>query len=186
MRALIAFLLIVPMFALTAGCDKQEPEQPQAAAPAAEPQGKVDRSHKGEEMPAMPFTRPEGGPATLTGFRGKPLLVNLWATWCAPCIKEMPMLDELAVRETGKLQLIVVSQDLGGKKAVDPFFAKQKFKALQPYLDSDNVLPLALKADSLPVTVLYDRKGKEVWRVLGAFDWTGAEAKALIDEGTAG
>lgn len=190
MRPLIVLLLALAV----AGCDRGKPETPQPAAntlssaepgnspPEAPKGGKVDRSHAGAAMPAIPFTGPDGGPATLTRFRGKPLLVNLWATWCAPCLAEMPMLDALAAREKGRMQLMVVSQDLAGKRAVDPYFAKQKFTTLIPYLDKQNVLMEAVKVDTLPVTILYGADGKEKWRVTGGMDWTGAEAKALIDK----
>jgi len=110
------------------------------------------------------------------------LLVNLWATWCAPCIAEMPTLDKLAVAEKDRLQVIVVSQDMAGKRAVDPYFAKAKFSMLKPYLDKENVLALALKTETLPITLLYDADGKEQWRVVGAMDWHGESAKRLLDE----
>jgi len=109
------------------------------------------------------------------------LLVNLWATWCAPCVAEMPTLDALAQTQKGRLQVIVVSQDMTGRKDVDPFFAKYKFKMLQPYLDKDNALPLALKSQTLPVTIFYDSNGKERWRVSGGMDWTGQGASQLVE-----
>nr|WP_242653520.1 TlpA disulfide reductase family protein [Sphingomonas jatrophae] len=183
-RSEIALLLALSV----AACDKPKPAAPQeqAAAPVAAPEppaftGAADTRNKGQAAPAIPFTNPDGGPATLATFRGKPLLVNLWATWCAPCVAEMPALDRLAVRDKARMNVIVVSQDLAGKRAVDPFFAKQKFAALQPYLDKQNVLMTALKTENLPTTVLYDARGKEVWRVNGALDWDGDAAKALID-----
>lgn len=173
-------MALLPLVALTA-CDRQSADKEQAWPIGAEAH-KLDTTHRGTEAPAMPFVGPGGGPATLTQFRGKPLLVNLWATWCAPCIAEMPTLDELAVREKDRLQLIVVSQDMAGKRAVDPYFAKAKFRALKPYLDKENVLPLALKTDTLPVTLFYDAAGKEQWRVFGAMDWHGEEARKLLDD----
>jgi len=143
--------------------------------------GALDIAQRGMDAPAMPFLSPDGGPATLSQFRGKPLLVNLWATWCAPCVSEMPTLDALAAREKDRLQVIVVSQDMAGKRAVAPFFAKAGFKMLQPYLDKENVLMLALKRETLPITIFYDAKGKEQWRVTGAMDWSSERAKTLID-----
>ena len=182
---MIALLLV----STVAACDKPKPGQPQAdATPSAEsgPQaGLVDVSKKGMDAPAKPFLGPEGGPATLATFRGKPLMVNLWATWCAPCVAEMPTLDALAGEEKGRLNLIVVSQDLAGKKEVDPFFAKNKFQNLQPYLDKENVLMEALKTETLPTTIFFDAKGKEQWRVVGAMDWRGERAKKLIDDALA-
>lgn len=160
-------------------CDKEKSQPPQADANAVI--GRVDISHVGAEAPAIPFEGPEGGPATLASFRGKPLIVNLWATWCAPCVKEMPTLDALAQREKDRLQLIVVSMDMGGRRGVDPFFAKAKFRTLKPYIDKQNVLMEALKTDTLPTTIFYDAKGREQWRVMGAMDWTGERARTLID-----
>lgn len=178
MRPLIVLLLALSI----AGCDKPKPTQPQADAGApAEPIGKVDVSTRGQAAPAMPFVGPDGGPATLATFRGKPLMVNLWATWCAPCVSEMPTLDALAGREKDRFRLIVVSQDLAGKREVDPFFAKNKFANLQPYLDTKNVMMTALKTDVLPTTIFYDAAGKEQWRVSGAMDWNGERAKTLIE-----
>jgi thiol-disulfide isomerase/thioredoxin len=172
-------MILLPLLALTA-CDRQSSDGGQAVPIGAEV-GKLDISKRGTEAPAMPFLGPDGGPATLTKFRGKPLLVNLWATWCAPCVAEMPMLDALAAREKDRLQVIVVSQDMAGKRAVDPYFAKAKFQMLQSYLDKDNVLPLALGTETLPTTVFYDAAGNEQWRIFGAMDWNGEKAKKLLD-----
>src|SRR3546814_7465630 len=76
---------------------------------------RVDRAAKGQDAPATPFLDPIDQPVTLAAFRGKPLIVNLWATWCAPCLTEMPSLDRLAGQLDGKVQLIVVSADIEGK-----------------------------------------------------------------------
>lgn len=177
MRLLIVLGLILSL----AACDKQSPQAPQAGALDKEAVGVVDVTHAGQSAPAVPFLGPTDAPATLATFRGKPLLVNLWATWCAPCVREMPMLDELARREKDRFRTIVVSQDMEGRPVVSAFFAKEKFHTLEPYLDKDGVLPLALGAQNLPTTIFYDAKGKELWRVTGAMDWTSDKAKKLID-----
>jgi thiol-disulfide isomerase/thioredoxin len=176
LRAVIALLLALTV----AACDKPKPTEPQAEA-AKEPIGRVDISARGTDAPAKPFVGPDGGPATLAKFRGKPLMVNLWATWCAPCVAEMPTLDVLAGREKDRFQLIVISQDLAGKREVTPFFEKAKFQNLQPYLDKENVLMEAIRTDTLPTTIFYDAKGKEQWRVVGAMNWEGERAKTLIE-----
>ncbi len=178
MRSVIALILLVSL----AACDKRQPDPPQGtAAETSETIGKVDVTNAGKQAPATPFERPNGGPATLAAFRGKPLLVNLWATWCGPCVREMPTLDALAAREAGRFQTIVVSQDLQGQQVVAPFFAKQGFKALEPYTDMKNVLMTELATDTLPTTIFYDAAGKEQWRVMGAMDWQGERAKTLIE-----
>ncbi len=132
-------------------------------------------------MPAIPFLGPDGGPATLTAFRGRPLLVNLWATWCGPCVKEMPTLDALAGREASRFQLIVVSQDDGGKHAVDPYFAKAGFTHLQPYLDKEHVLMEPLKTDTLPTKIIYYNTVIDQSIKKKTMDWSGERARTLID-----
>ncbi len=177
MRPLIVCLLALAL----AACDSKPASPPQGGVPP-ESVGSVDIASRGKEMPAIPFTGPKGGPATLTQFRGKPLMVNLWATWCAPCVDEMPELEALARREGDRVKLIVVSQDMEGATKVAPFFAKHGFVNLEPYLDQQNVLMQALGTETLPTTIFFDAHGKEQWRVLGKTEWNGAKAKKLIDE----
>lgn len=178
----IACLLAV----LTAGCDRPAPAPEQATSPdeappsaAAKPvAGKVDRTHKGEAAPAVAFRDPAGKAVTLAAFRGRPVLVNLWATWCAPCVAEMPTLDRLAA--SGAVRVLAVSQDMK-TELVAPFFTKRRFAALQPYRDPEMGLSLTLRAN-LPTTILYDADGREVWRVTGGYEWDSADARRLVAE----
>jgi thiol-disulfide isomerase/thioredoxin len=144
--------------------------------------GKLDISQRGTAMVDTPFQAPNGNTVRLSNFIGKPVLVNIWATWCAPCIIEMPMLDELAVREKDRLKVLVVSQDIQGAEKVLPFFARSDFRELEPYIDPENGLSFGFGSGLMPTTVLYDSQGKEVWRVIGAMDWDGAKAAALLEE----
>jgi thiol-disulfide isomerase/thioredoxin len=109
------------------------------------------------------------------------VLVNLWATWCGPCVREMPTLDHIADRAGDRLKVLTVSQDA---KDVDigPTFTKGGFKHLERYRDPDNKLGFAFNTGMLPTTVLYDKDGKEVWRVIGAMDWNGPRANTLLAE----
>lgn len=203
-RPLIVFLLLAPL--VIGGCDRQSPpaEQPNAAAPVATADempsstpasapgnateatvvdtiGTLDRSHKGSAALDLAFTDPSGKKVTLAAFRGKPVLLNLWATWCAPCVAEMPTLDTLAGRLDGKVAVLTVSQDLEGAAKVTPFFAKGGYRHLEPYLDKDAGLSIAYQAN-LPTTILIDSQGKEVWRMAGGMDWTSVTAGELVDE----
>jgi len=109
------------------------------------------------------------------------VLLNLWATWCAPCVAEMPTLDALADRLNGKLTVLAVSQDLEGAAKVDPFFRNARFTRLQPYRDPQASLSIAYQAN-LPTTILFDSTGKEVWRMYGSANWAGPSTAALIAE----
>lgn len=177
-RSLIALLLAT----MIAGCDRQSPA-PEQAAPAASPApiAAIDRSHKGEAAPKVTFKDAGGKMVTIADFRGRPVLVNLWATWCAPCVAEMPTLDALAARSGAKLMVLPISQDLGGAAQVTPFWAKRGFKSIKPYVDDQGAFGLALGAN-LPTTILYDREGRELWRVSGGDDWASPAAAKLIAE----
>jgi thiol-disulfide isomerase/thioredoxin len=175
-----------------AACDREmkAPETAPAAKPSAAKSpaassdkvaGRLDRSHSGTAAPGTEFQDPAGEPASLQDFRGKPLLLNLWATWCAPCVAEMPTLDALAASRDD-IEVLAVSQDMAGEAKVDAFFEKREFRMLEPYLDSELSLMAGLKVDTLPTTILYDAEGREVWRMTGMEDWQGPRAAALIAE----
>ena len=179
MRALI---VLIPVLLLVA-CDKQPAPAPQAKpveSPATDA-GKLDTTHRGKPMAASTFTAPDGKPVILSAFRGKPLLVNLWATWCGPCVKEMPSLDRLAMRSNGALRVLVVNQT-DKADAIARWWTPRGFKALAPYRDEDGKLGFDLESGVLPTTVLYDAQGKEVWRIVGGMDWNGARATELLDK----
>jgi thiol-disulfide isomerase/thioredoxin len=184
LRLLIACLLTLTL----AACDKQKPAAPQGggAGQAPTPTAEFTPSGSASQVPATSFTGPDGKPATLASFRGQPLLVNLWATWCAPCVAEMPAIDRLAASEKGRLKVVAVSQDGNGQAAVVPFFTKAGIITLKPYIDPQNTLMVALKADTLPTTILYDANGHELWRHVGKVDWDDAAARMALADALAG
>jgi thiol-disulfide isomerase/thioredoxin len=189
----ISFRLSLTLFAsvaLLGACSREEPAEPQGqASPAVAGAltGTIDRSHAGELLPAVALTDPAGKALNTGALGGKPVLLNLWATWCGPCVEEMPTLDGLAGDYGDKLRVIVASQDLQGAEKVVPFFDKAKFAHLEPWLDRENALSTALGGDGvLPTTVLYSASGEEIARVVGGFDWQSADAKALVDEAVGG
>lgn len=203
MRLLMTMLLGVAAISLGA-CDKasepagqgQETTAPQEAAPKPANKGEdiglessnglkatLTYAYAGKPAPDVVFTGADGRDVTLADFAGRPLLVNIWATWCAPCKAEMPTLDALAALEAGNISVIVVSQDLEGRKLVGPYFAENDFANLEPYIDPDNGLLSSMGGNvQLPTTILYDSGGKEVWRVAGGVEWDDAEMAKLLTE----
>jgi len=180
------FTLALVSLLFLAACDREAPQESQQQAALGDAKdaltGTIDRSLVGELMPTVALSNPSGAVLNTGALQGQPALVNLWATWCAPCIAEMPLLDELAADYQGELRVITISQDLQGARQVEPFFAKRKFTYLEPWLDPDGALGFALGDVALPTTVLYDAGGQEVWRVVGGYDWSSTEARAAVDE----
>lgn len=132
-------------------------------------------------MPPLPIVNPaSNAPFDRASLDGRPVLLNLWATWCAPCVKEMPLLEALAGEERG-LKVLTASQDLGQPEKVLTYFEKERFQRLEPWLDKEGELGFHF-GGGLPVSVLYDSKGREVWRVTGDLDWADPAVRGAIDE----
>ncbi|MES2119944.1 MAG: redoxin family protein [Pseudomonadota bacterium] len=179
------FLLITCALLALAGCGKPAKIQPQGneAADAAETGGikGVHRENKGKPAPDAAFKDPDGAETTLAELQGKPLLVNFWASWCAPCVKELPTLDKLS-RTNPALKVAAISQDNGPHASVVAFLEKHQAGNLDPYQDPAMALAGAIGVEVMPTSVLYDAKGREVWRYVGDLDWTGPEAAKLLAE----
>ncbi len=175
------------MLALAGGCDRQSEDkaQPQPAASASGQSaalvGTVDRSQRGAALPNVAVKDPTGKTLALSALKG-PLLLNLWATWCAPCVTELPLLEKLANDKAGKLRVITVSQDMGDGAKVADFLKGKGLNRLEPLLDPNNDLAFAYGGGTLPTTVYYDAAGKEVWRLVGGHDWSDAATESLLAE----
>ena len=142
--------------------------------------GAVERKFAGTPLPAMQFSNADGAVLDLAAQDG-PVLINLWATWCAPCVVEMPQLDALAAELEDEVRVITISQDIRGAEVVTPFFAQKGFARLEPWLDPDAALSAQFTPEGvLPLTILFDATGKEVLRVAGGYEWDSPEAAALV------
>ncbi len=132
-------------------------------------------------MPEISFQDAAGNTVSLDDFAGEVVLINLWATWCPPCVHELPTLDALqaGLGDAG-LTVAAVSIDLGGIPAIGPFYQQHGIGALAPYADPNATLLGDLQVVGLPTTVLFDRQGREVGRLAGDADWFSPEAQALV------
>ncbi len=132
--------------------------------------------------PALAFRDQAGAALDLGKFAGRIVLVNFWATWCGPCIREMPSLVRLQQRLGGAaFAVIALSQDRNGFDVITPFVAKYELGALSVFHDPKSRSALALKIRGLPTSVLFDAKGRELGRLAGQAEWDSDEAVALIE-----
>lgn len=148
--------------------------------PARAEETKLDAS-SAETVPALHFTDAEGATVSLGDFRGKTVLLNIWATWCVPCRKEMPALDRLQARLGGTdFEVVALSIDRGGLGAVRPFYEEIGIANLAIYLDEGDAAMRALGITGIPTTLLIDRDGRELRRWIGPAEWDSPEMETLI------
>ncbi|GAB4149567.1 MAG: TlpA disulfide reductase family protein [Sphingomonadales bacterium] len=134
-----------------------------------------------EAAPDIGFQDADGKARRLADYRGQAVLVNLWATWCAPCVKEMPALDRLAQAfADADFALLPISLDVGGPEVVQAFYEKTKIANLPVLIDANGGSPAAFGAIGLPMTVLIDRDGRILARHPGDAEWDSPAAKAVI------
>jgi thiol-disulfide isomerase/thioredoxin len=139
----------------------------------------LGRTKLGEFLPSpQPFTAPAvslndaaGNTVELANLRGKLVIVNLWATWCEPCLREMPSLERLQAQLGDRIAVLAVSEDRGGDNVVEPFIAKLGLKSVKAYIDPNSAVGHAFDVRGLPTSFLIGRDGKVLGRVEGAAEW---------------
>lgn len=133
-------------------------------------------------VPDLAFEDASGARHTLAEFRGKSVLLNIWATWCAPCRKEMPALDRLQARLGGDtFQVLALSIDRDGVSVVKSFYDETKIKSLPIFVDRTTDAMGKLHVVGVPTTLLIDTKGREVARYTGPAAWDRADLVAMIE-----
>ena len=132
-------------------------------------------------LPEINFKDAAGSDRSLATFRGRFVLLNVWATWCLPCRQEMPALDRLQSKLGGvDFEVVALSIDRRGIEAINDFFARNKITKLAAFNDPSGVAKNALAVFGIPTTLLIDREGREVQRWVGPVEWDSPEIASLI------
>ena len=169
-RTLLAAALTLPAAAI--------PRKPEAA------EGLRGLDHLVVEGPAavpeLQLIGADGAVHGLDRYAGHGVVLNLWATWCVPCVAEMAALDELARKVDGDIAVLALSSDRGGAAAVERFYKERGIRSLPVLLDPRGAAGRALGARGIPTTLLIDRSGRERARLEGAADWSSPASIAAI------
>jgi thiol-disulfide isomerase/thioredoxin len=147
------------------------------APPEAAPLGQLTPLEPPRPAPDLTFTTLDGVPRKLADFRGRVVLVNLWATWCGPCVREMPSLDRLQAALGDRLTVLAISEDQGAAHVVEPFLAKLGLARLAVFLDPAAAAHDAFRVRGLPTSFLIDKEGRILGSLEGAAMW---DAPAMI------
>lgn len=134
------------------------------------------------DLPPIEFADGTGAAKSLADFKGKVVLLNIWASWCVPCREEMPALDKLETELGGKdFAVVAVNIDKGGPDKARGFLAETGATHLGLYTDPTSKLFAVLKTVGMPTTLVLDRDGKEIGRLIGPADWSSPEAKRVVE-----
>lgn len=134
------------------------------------------------DLPDFSFADADGKTKSLADFRGKVVVLNIWATWCVPCREEMPAFDALETKLGGKdFEVVAINTDKGGPEKAAAFLVETGATNLALYTDPTGKLFATLKAVGMPTTLLIDREGREIARLAGPADWASPEAIAVME-----
>jgi len=176
------------LYIIGSASTKPPPPAPSASATAKSFASKLSTAAVGTAPPDYTFYDAGGKAMKIADLKGKVVVMNIWATWCAPCVTEMPTLAKLQAAYKGKpVEVVTVSIDSESSAAKARLFIAQH-DPLKFYHDREMKLPfkLAPPAPGAPTTVIYGKDGMEVARVAGEADWSGPEARALVDKALGG
>jgi thiol-disulfide isomerase/thioredoxin len=171
--AALVFLLVAPALGAADEGEADMPDQTKL--------GEFVPSSQPYPAPAISLSDTSGHSVELSELQGKLVIVNLWATWCGPCLREMPSLERLQSRLGERIAVLAVSEDRGGDKAVEPFLDKLGLKSVKVYIDPKSEIGHAFGARGLPTSFLIDREGKVLGRVEGAAEWDSPKILGVLE-----
>lgn len=184
----LRFMAATMLGALAAVIPAVAAEGAAAGAAPAGPRHALDENpfaamtdHTPRPVPNLTFIDDKGATRRLEQFRGKLILLNVWATWCPPCRREMPTLERLQARLGGpEFEVVALSIDKGGRAAVESFFDEINVQALTVYVDPTTAVRNDLALTAFPTTLLIDPQGREIGRYTGGADWDSPATVAML------
>jgi len=180
-RLMIIFSIIAVCFVIAQSCQTPKTGLDQYAKQSLK---RLTILEKPPAQPRLSFQTASGHKMTLQDYKGQVILLNVWATWCAPCIAEMPTLNRLQdLRKGPGFQVVTISLDRTAQEAAN-WFKDNAITSLTPFHDSSFALPSHLQVPGLPVSILYDKMGREIARLSGEAVWDSPEALELINKVT--
>lgn len=144
-------------------------------------QQKQQTAMESQSLPEVSFTDADGDDVDLDDFKDTVVLVNLWATWCTPCVAELPALDDLQARfDPSRFRIVAIALDRDKPEKIRAFLKKNKIEKLGFYWDSNREIPAKWKYAGIPASFLIDRDGRVVETFEGPREWAGEEMIAKI------
>lgn len=132
--------------------------------------------------PNVPLDGRDGDVVHLNEFTGKFMLVNIWATWCAPCLEEMPSLARLNQARGGDdFEVVIVSIDRDGFPKTDPWLERLNIHGLRDFIEPSGRLPLLVESQQMPTTLILNPEGRMIGKITASLEWDGPEAQRLVD-----
>ncbi|MEE9545278.1 MAG: TlpA disulfide reductase family protein, partial [Rhodospirillales bacterium] len=179
--AFAAVIFVVVVWVIVAIYPRLASVESEKCVPAANAFAKFFPTQPPKPVPGEAFFDGGGNEFTLADYRGKGVVLNFWATWCAPCVREMPALDRLQAKISGGgVEVLTVSLDRGGIADVEKFYRTNRIDNLPILIDRGEALTRELGVTGLPTTVLIDAEGKEIGRVVGTAEWDEPKIVAFV------
>jgi len=130
---------------------------------------------------AVAWRDANGQEISLAAFRGKVVMLNFWASWCSPCLRELPSINRLQARLGGdQFTVVALNVDREGKSVAERYTRRLKLDKLALYIDQSNNAAKSMKLKNMPTTIIFDAEGREVGRLVGAAEWDTEEAINLL------
>lgn len=179
---LLLFLTALAVIAYNFAARDPYPYNPESEMPSDNvPKAKIEALTTAEDLPELQFINANRELKSIFDFKNKVLIVNFWASWCLPCIKELPKLNNLKTHFKNKVEVIAISIDSSEFEEVKTFFDQMNVKSLDFYIDHNNLSYVASRSLGIPTTLIIDKNFKIHYRISGYVDWSQKTNMQLIE-----